>query len=459
MSQDFEKYARKTFHQQEMEVDTEALWDAVYPEVRENKKRRFWLWFFMIGSSITLLGLLGIYSHLAMSHDTPIAIPAEPTEPIAPAKNNTLTIDENQTGTIDPSLKEEDHLVTTTNYPEILEASTQIKQSIHSSPTVGPKKEKVYPATTSSSISPNNTSQPVAQPNGEQGTGLQAIAPTKTTKNITILLLDSKSAFPLMPAERPMDSLDFVSVDDWAPFASPKQSKWGFGAYAGLGYANRKLTRPGRQTLVRYRQSVERELETLQLGLSIYYETHEHFYLRSGIEYSRMASCIHVDTVDVFGDTIANGIQSISINTITGDTTFNRGTIYNTRSIATVRTDYNYFHLIDIPLMVGYKVNLRKWTVGLEAGVLFNLLLKSQGILPVSFGQLYSISSDRAEWYRNHLGITPMVSGHFSYRLAPNRQIYLAPFYRFPKVFSTSAHPLTERLSLLGLQTGIRFNF
>jgi len=233
------------------------------------------------------------------------------------------------------------------------------------------------------------------------------------------------------------------------------------GIYGGLGsqVLTREVSTNGSNEYLVKRRDAEEELEIMQFGLSFNVQTKSNFTARIGVEYNRLASRFSADTKQTVNDTIPNAVVSMTINEQTNDTIRTIGNVIITKTTTYTKETFNYFHLIDIPLLIGYEFNYDNWSIGLEAGVIANLSLTSKGDIFQPNGDYYNLKEDPEEWIKNSIGIAPVIHLRFAYKLGEQFQVFTSPFYRFKSVYSTDNNPLKQNYSTFGVQGGVRFMF
>lgn len=236
--------------------------------------------------------------------------------------------------------------------------------------------------------------------------------------------------------------------------------QFGLGLYGGISRSTTELDPRGVQN-TEYellRVNSEKQLETLHAGLNALIVSEQNLYLRTGVEYTRIGSLFSRSSERVETDSVP-GIVEIQINQVTGDTNFIEGNLLRTKTTRYIKKSYNYFHLVDVPIILGYNFGSEPLTFGVEAGIYANIMIKSKGEIFQEDGDFYDKGEDPNGWYKNNLGISPFIGCNVSYHLNDNLRIHFSPGFRFPSVFSTSTNPLQERHANLGVQAGVRYIF
>jgi hypothetical protein len=200
-------------------------------------------------------------------------------------------------------------------------------------------------------------------------------------------------------------------------------------------------------------------LETIHLGLNFILQNKQNIYLRTGLEYSRMARLFST-TSEKFSEGIVDGVVELRINAITGDTTEVFGDVIVTTTETIRKKSYNYIHLLEAPIILGYNFGDEQWHIGLEAGVFTNVWLHRKGeIFDTEENYYYDTGKDERQWYKTNIGITPYIGINAAYNLSDNIQLHLTPGFRFKKVFTSDESLLKEERANLGMWGGVRYLF
>ncbi len=238
-----------------------------------------------------------------------------------------------------------------------------------------------------------------------------------------------------------------------------KGTRFGIGLYGGFSGTSYGISGPDSQ-YVASRMASERQLETIHLGLNVLLQVKKNFYLRTGAEYTRIASLFEYETEQISINDSIPGIVEIRINSLTNDTTEIQGTLTEITTNKYRKKTYNYFHLVDVPIILGYNFAYDNWQFGLEAGVYANVFLRRKGNIFNPDNDFYDLATDENKWYKTNIGITPYIGLNAAYSINDNFQIHASPGFRFNKVFTTNrASPVKEERASLGVRVGLRYFF
>ena len=124
-------------------------------------------------------------------------------------------------------------------------------------------------------------------------------------------------------------------------------------------------------------------------------------------------------------------------------------------------TTKNQFHTIDIPVLVGYEFALGRFNIGLNGGALLNMAFNQQGtFLGPDEKTVLDFSSNRPDAYpafKNRLGVGWYGSAQLSFPISPSLRVLAEPYYSaFPRSYTNSDYPITQRYHTMGLFVGVR---
>jgi len=507
MNANFEKYAREQLGNQEVEVDVDALWANVAPHVKPANGSRKTLWYFLLGLAVGLTGFALFYVN--NTSDNSIAVS---NNTINSTNDKTTTIEVNTNAANATNVYNDTPQQLTTNQEEQankLNATETTANAVEqqAGQSIKEKTTKEAKQNTAGSIASDDTNwsfqdakpsdignnytitngtgindsdvlnKTVAVADGALGVQGSAIPSNAISTPVNAFMAASKIPV-LMPShlnsekELPdnfMDGFKMIGAKK-VPAVTQKRRRgsflrdlrYGIGIYGGLSSSasDLKAKDESAQEFVLLRATSEKQLETIHLGLNALIETEQGVYLRTGIEYSRIASLFSRTSSQVSTDT-TEGVIEYQINSITGDTTEILGDVVKTITTQYNKKTYNYFHLIDVPFILGYNFGNYDdtWRIGVEAGVYANLFVKNKGEIPLADDTFYNLGDDNSKWYKTNIGISPYVGVSASYNVNQNIQVHFTPSFRFNSVFSTDANPIKEQHASLGVQAGIRFLF
>ena len=189
------------------------------------------------------------------------------------------------------------------------------------------------------------------------------------------------------------------------------------------------------------------------------YSAKKHLYLRSGAEYTRIASVFSSNSsLTTIDSTWA--AKEITVNTITGERDTMFGNVPSITTTEFTKKHYNYIHLIDIPVIIGYQFEYEPWSIGIEGGIYANISAKYTGeISSTASDSFYDLEADEDKWFKTNIGIQLFIGLNAAYNVSDNFQVHFSPGFRFETLFSTDKNPVKEKHASLGIRFGVRYVF
>jgi len=223
---------------------------------------------------------------------------------------------------------------------------------------------------------------------------------------------------------------------------------------AGPDYAHRTLTAKDADLGGGY-ATIRDSTETSRLGFSstvrLSIVLANGIALRSGIAYAQIN-----EKLDLFDGT-TTGIETYEIKDVNGNVIgVQTDTVIGTR----IKTTYNRFQMVDIPVILGYEVRDRNWTVSLNGGAFFNVLFKKKGeflspnLAPVNFS---SNATPQYEAYEKTVGMSLFGSVGVNYKVGNRLHLMAEPHFRYyMDSFTNANYPLQQNYWAVGMNLGIR---
>ncbi|MEM9918485.1 MAG: hypothetical protein AAF990_10340, partial [Bacteroidota bacterium] len=306
-------------------------------------------------------------------------------------------------------------------------------------PTIGASSEK--------EAQPLAVSEEVVKPDVASVTSMDLLPPPELS-----LLSPSE-------LERAIEAGKYKEVD--APINRFSQFSFGLGARIGLLRSIRQLEarQESASDYLRAREASESQLETFELGLDAYLNHRKSgFYLRTGFNYTRTAERFEYEDIQIERDSV-EGIRELQINAA-GDTTPVFGQIAVTRRTEYRRKVYNSIQWLDIPLVVGYRINSNSpLTMNLEAGVHINAALRREGtILQNESGEFLDFGGND-DLFKSSIGIGFYAGFALFYEWTPGWEVGLQPNFRYyPSAISQEGYSLDQSYRMIGVNASIRIS-
>ena len=260
----------------------------------------------------------------------------------------------------------------------------------------------------------------------------------------------------LLPAGIDNELANNVKVTDCYSFGKAKRGSWLIEAYTGPTFSIKSLASKPQENVDDYiigRDSTESAQISWHAGLRVGYEHHSGITAKAGVHY-----------------TLVNELFKLEFRTqgTLYDTTFdNMGNIIaiDTILVDGVRThqNQNRYHAVDIPLLIGYRIDNGDWDFGIEAGPVFNVLFKSKGYMLDAAGEPFSFSDPDAdnnyyeEVFKDRVGVSIYAGLYASKRIGENLWAFVEPHMQYRlKSITLDSYPIEQKQTNIGLSFGIR---
>jgi hypothetical protein len=222
---------------------------------------------------------------------------------------------------------------------------------------------------------------------------------------------------------------------------------------AGLAYANRTLVDKN-DDLAGY-AAIRDSTETSRLGFSSTVRASlvlaNGIALRSGVAYSQIN-----EKLDLFDGTTTD-IDIYEIKDVNGNII---GTQIDTIVGQRIKTTYNRLKMVDVPVILGYEVRDRDWTLSLNGGAYFNVLFEQKGeflspnLTPVNFT---STEEPHYEAFNSSVGMSLFGSVGLNYKVGNRLHVMAEPHFRYyMDSFTNANYPLKQNYWSVGMNVGVR---
>ncbi len=234
------------------------------------------------------------------------------------------------------------------------------------------------------------------------------------------------------------------------------------------------------ETHTDYRKANESQIFTPSYNLSLKY-TFDHLSITTGLSYANYGEKTNYQIDNLLYDTIPyllkiddiiweyvlvgyyqdpnnSDIWYPIVEAQPKDTTYSiwteRDTIIKTINEYKNKNSYSYF---EVPVLVGYSINHKRFNFELSTGISFGFLTKSKGyILSATNSEIVENSKDYLPLNKTSLNF--LLVGGVSYNFSKRFSIILQPYYKkqLTSMFESS-YPIEQKYSSYGINGGIRF--
>lgn len=480
----FNTRLKKEAQQQEYVVDIDALWSAIEPDVDalnedKGKRRRIFFWMFF-GVGLTLL-----VGWLALSNED---IVTEAALVANEAKSEKVESDKDLLPVYSNEFQKNETVIA---YSEIANSSKRIEnksvenvdQLLTSSrrndnPPDSPLKTKLN-TDTSEDIQMNLNEGSLALKIEATATSFEKATPTiktnaKDTKSAQLLnQINAISLLPNMETRlHPIKEDSILEVGDFSSswndidfdekkrYSKPKLNIT-VGLSGGLSYASRKLSQKNAAgiMLLQIRDNYESTLETSHYGFFIGAKHKpSNLGITIGLQHTNIAERYILKDVQVTTEMV-NGIKVRRIN-LEGDTINIMGDVLETTTRTIDKNIYNSYRLLEIPVILSYDFPFQKMNLGIEAGILANLSLKTEGIIPNALLADQDIDNSKNDLFKSKVGLGYHFGLSIRGLITPKIGWKVVPMLRaYPSDFAGASNELSQRYVLYGVNLGLAYSF
>jgi len=145
-----------------------------------------------------------------------------------------------------------------------------------------------------------------------------------------------------------------------------------------------------------------------------------------------------------------------------GDTIYISDTLQYQQTGTRIKTTYNRYRNIDIPLVIGYELGNGKIHANINAGVIINVYSWYKGDVLDTLYQPVSITTGKnnsAYQFKNNIGVGFLGSVSVYYKITDKLHLVLEPYFRYNlSPMSKENLNLQQKYHIAGLHAGIRFD-
>ena len=145
-----------------------------------------------------------------------------------------------------------------------------------------------------------------------------------------------------------------------------------------------------------------------------------------------------------------------------GDTIYINDTLQYQQSGSRIKTTYNRYRNIDIPLVIGYELGNGRIHANINAGVIINIYSWYKGDVLDSLYQPVSITTGKGNTvyqFKNNIGVGFLGSLSVYYKITDKLHLVLEPYFRYNlSPMSKDNLNLQQKYHIAGLHAGLRFD-
>lgn len=140
---------------------------------------------------------------------------------------------------------------------------------------------------------------------------------------------------------------------------------------------------------------------------------------------------------------------------ITFDPATNQPIDTSVRTGTLINSGENHIRLYQIPVSIGYQKAFNEWSVGVDAGMYFNLSASAGGKLLRGDGSVVKLED--ADIYKNRVGMSAQIALTFGYRAGDSWLLYLRPQYvKALRSWTTESSGIDQSYDVIHVNLGVR---
>ena len=235
-------------------------------------------------------------------------------------------------------------------------------------------------------------------------------------------------------------------------------SDWSFEVFASPDYGFKSVSNvSASQQYLDKKDSTESMQIGYSAGFRIVKPLNNNWLLKTGLQYSQINQKFSYRNENEIKTTTV--ITTRSIIRSPGDTVIVTDTSTLQQIGYSVKTIRNHYRSIDIPLTLGYQFGNEDLTIGINAGVVFNISSWYQGELLDTSLTSVPISKISNSYYRSNIGMGLYSSISVLKRINENTHLFFEPYFRYNlSNMTNTASPYNQRFQVGGLAIGLRFD-
>ncbi|MBI1225063.1 MAG: hypothetical protein GC192_07470 [Bacteroidetes bacterium] len=464
-----ENKIKQTLFNHQSEVDADAIWAAIEPEVdaiNRKRKRRGFIWFLLVG--VVLVGSSVGYFYQKTPSKTNMIL-----HPVAVDDKNSIS-GNNEAGK-QPNNEKPSGLSTAIEG----QSNNNFTSKLGSTPELTTTKNKAKSnhgtvanggaSTRFSSFKNKNESLKNVQTNlspivEEESPAIQPLLPYTNNNNElggNLNLANTLLTLPFSPLENEMEKPyvnELLSLPTQVVKKRRKELSFAANLQGSLSFVQRKLELKDSLglDLLPLRKKTERELEAFQVGLGIMLQHRSGLNLSTGLNYTQINERFQFNETILTVDSIYD-VKYLIIN-LNDDTVAIYGDVPLEKKTTYQKEYYNKYRMLDVPVLLGYRHEGHDFAVGVQAGVFVNLNLATKGQFLKSSNETVNI--DTAGIFKPNVGLSYYFGLTAGYLINENLEVYASPFVRhFAKDFTKDNYALKQRYNLYGVNIGLWYQF
>jgi hypothetical protein len=226
------------------------------------------------------------------------------------------------------------------------------------------------------------------------------------------------------------------------PSSPKRQFEFSVAPYAAAGLPFRKLEAKteAAEELLHSRTESEELLEIMAGGLNVRFKHKSGIWISTGVEYRQLNErfSYYNQTKRLFTTDTSLTIQNRVVE----------------------KEIYNSLRQINIPLTLGYYLEMGEWGLSAETGLLINLSLNPEGVIMGENTEFVDLATGAEDIFSKRMGLGYIAGLGIDRQIQGNWKIFLTPqVIIYPGSITKANYALKQKYWLLNLKVGARYAF
>ncbi len=446
--ENLDKIFKKNLEGHETPIDTDALWKAIEADVVEGEKddrKPFFFWLTGLGGIAVIAIIATIFLFDSSTDNTTASVK------ISEQKTNAFNrTTENPTNAVNAQVEKRD-------LPENAAIVLPVTRGTANKKTVTNKKfqndidmrfpeqehardfDGFWSDETSEQV---NTEIPETVFPEEENISENFLSKHENNSNVIVEPLALLSGYLTFEREEHFKPIYKKPPSKEEPSIPKRQFEFSVAPYAAAGLPFRKLEAKtaAAEELLNSRNESEALLETIGGGLDVKVKHKSGFWIATGLEYRQLN-----ERFSYFNQT---------------KRLFSTDTSLTIQNRIVKKEIYNSLKLINIPLTVGYDLQMGEWGVFVETGLLINLSLRSEGVIMGENTEFIDLERGGGEVFSERIGLGYIIGVGVDRKIEDKWEVFLAPqMIVYPGSITKANYALKQKYWLINLKIGTRYHF
>jgi hypothetical protein len=300
-------------------------------------------------------------------------------------------------------------------------------------------------------VTPNHNDEAVSETNRLQGFN------RSIQNSLSLVAASQKNLSQKKLNEKLLENQKFYGFTECPSAYGNARNDWYIEVFASPDYAFKSTSKGNLpDAYFAKKDSTESFKSAYSAGLRISKNIGENLLLKSGLQYSQINEKFSLRTENekrlVTVVTIRTIIRSPGDTLVVSDTSTVEQIGYR------VRTTYNKYRSLDIPLILGYEWGNENWKGSVNAGVILNLRSWQEGEMLDTSYTAVSFSKSSAQTFKQNIGLGLYAGFSFIKPVTDKMEIFAEPYFRYNISNMTQSKSLfNQKFHSAGINMGVRY--